>query len=1110
MQIAFTMGGGIVGGFFGAPELGMAAGAILGQLLFPGSGKHQYIEGPRLNDLQVTSGSYGLAIPDVYGSARLAGNVIWTAGIVEHKHVSEQEEGKGGPSQTTTQITYTYTCSFALGICKGEIDNILRIWANGMLIYTANPANTGAASKLNFTLYTGSSTQSVDPIMEANKGAGNVPAYRDLAYIVFEDLDLTNYGNRLPNINFEVVKSDSSSYPVVEVEIDSQTNIEDCVVTDDGEYMIIKSSAVAGKLVQKVDLINNIFVGSVNVTDAQGEGRLGVDELGNAYLHTPGDADSNRVAKYGPSMILVTESDLPAGGGNKHQGVNVIADRTSDFVWSTGYYMYGFYPRPSIALYNKSNLLWRWTAHFGGDEASIMGEEIDPNHKLWILETSQYQAPFGTWLYRFNPYTEQNDGGGEITALVDGNTDLDRFVYDPITQYFWVANHDGMWTLSYEEGVGFSLEKAWGSGYDSRYMFRIKNGKLWVKKTIATDVYYVEIDCTQLEESGKSYAQDLWVTPPSDSFTVRVHDPISKAFWGNRSLNPPRVAKQLYDRATSNEVTLSSIVDDICSQVGLTNPADVNTATLTDNVIGYVRDKQMTARKAIEPLQSAFQFDAVESDGKIKFVKRGSASVVTISNDELATHDDGQDMPPRLTHIRMEELELPNQMEMTYIDYTTDYLQNIQRARRLITESTQIDGASLPIVMTASTAKRIAEILLGNTWIDRDNYDISIPTKYLYLEPTDVITVNSGRSYIMRAAKMYVGASFVININALAEDSASYTSAAVGTHGEIVPSSEISYPGTTVWALIDNPLLRDAENYSSPLGYYIAGTGKRDAWHGAQVFRSKDGAISFVRIVPILESAIIGYASDALGEVADPWVWDNGHTVTVLLETPDAELDNCTEAQALEGTNWFLLGNSAVGWELCSFTVATLNSDGSYTLSGLLRGLRGTDWMCGLHSGGDIFILPSVSTIARVNMDSGDLGAEYFYKAVSFGMNFETGQLRSFTNLARGSMPYSPVHIDGSRDISNNLTITWIRRTRIMGEWQDSIDAPLGEDSESYEIDIYDGATIVRTIAAATETASYTAVQQTADGLTPGDPVILKAYQLSAQVGRGFPRQATV
>ena len=1110
-RIAFTVAGGIGGTLFGQPAIGMAAGSIIGGLLFPASGQHQYVVGPRLSDLQITSGSYGVPILDVYGSARIAGNVIWTAGIVEHKHVSEQEEGKGGTSQTTTEITYSYTCSFAVGICKGGIDSILRIWANGKLIYTASPTNTGAASALDFTLYSGSATQSVDPVMEAHEGAGNVPAYRDLAYILFEDFDLTNYGNALPNLNFEVVKSGTSSYPSVDVEVDSQSNIEDCVVTDDGEYGIVKSSAVSGKLIQKIDLINNIFVGSVNATDAEGEGRLGVDELGNAYLHTPGDANSNRVARYGSSMIFSAESDLPDGAANKHFGKSVIVDRVSDFVWSTGYYMYGYNQRPSIALYNKSNLLWRWTIHFGGDRAAIMEEAIDPNHKLWVLETSQYQAPFGTWLYRFNPYIEQNDGGGEITALVDGNSDLDRFVYDSNTRYFWVANHAGMWTLSYEENVGFSLEKAWGFEYDSRYMFRIKNGKMWLKKLIDASIYYVEIDCTQLEETGKSYAQDSWTTPPGDNFTNRIHDPISKAFWGNRSLNPPRFAKLLYDRATSNEVTLSSIVDDVCSQVDLTNPADINTAALTDNVIGYVRDKQMTARKAIEPLQAAFQFDAVESDGKIKFVKRGGASVVTIPEGDLGTHNEGEEMPPRLTQARTEELELPNQMEITYIDYDTDYLQNIQRARRLITESTQTDGAALPIVMSASTAKRIAEILLGNTWVERDNYDINIPTKYLYLEPTDVFTVTKdGISYVMRGTKMYTGAFGAIGINAPAEDPASYSSAAVGTHGEVTPSTEINYPGTTVWAPIDTPLVRDAENYTSPLGYYLAATGKRDAWHGAQIFRSKDGGVSYSRIAPLLESAIIGYAATALGDVADPWTWDNGSSVTVFLETPDAELDNCTQAQALEGTNWFLLGNDAVGWELSAFTTAVLNADGSYTLSGLLRGLRGTDWACDQHVSGDLFVLLSVSTMERIDMASGDLGAEYIYRAVSFGMNFETGSMRAFTNIGRGSMPCSPVHIAGSRDGANDLTITWMRRTRIMGEWQDYVDAPLGEDTESYEIDIYDGATIVRTISAVTETTIYTAVQQTADGLTPGAPVTLQAFQLSAQIGRGFPRQATV
>jgi hypothetical protein len=105
--------------------------------------------------------------------------------------------------------------------------------------------------------------------------------------------------------------------------------------------------------------------------------------------------------------------------------------------------------------------------------------------------------------------------------------------------------------------------------------------------------------------------------------------------------------------------------------------------------------------------------------------------------------------------------------------------------------------------------------------------------------------------------------------------------------------------------------------------------------------------------------------------------------------------------------------------------------------------------------------------------------------------------------------PLSPQHIKGTRDASNNLTLTWLRRTRYNGEWRDGADVPLGETAESYSVDIYDGSTLLRTIAATSETASYTAAQQTADGITPGDAVNVEVYQISSVVGRGFASTLT-
>ena len=47
-------------------------------------------------------------------------------------------------------------------------------------------------------------TQTPDPLIVAKEG--DAPAYRGLAYVVFERLPLANFGNRIPQLSFEVVR----------------------------------------------------------------------------------------------------------------------------------------------------------------------------------------------------------------------------------------------------------------------------------------------------------------------------------------------------------------------------------------------------------------------------------------------------------------------------------------------------------------------------------------------------------------------------------------------------------------------------------------------------------------------------------------------------------------------------------------------------------------------------------------------------------------------------------------------------------------------------------------------------------------------------------------
>src|SRR5512134_2753324 len=198
-QLGFAVAGAAVGSLFGMPQLGWIAGAAIGGLLFPSKGPST--EGPRLGDLAVSSSAYGMPIPIIYGTMRVAGNMIWSSGLREVKK-KQKTGGKGGGGSTTT---YTYYASFAVAFGEGPADDVVRIWADSKLILdkSATATHTTKAG-VKFRFHPGNETQLPDPLIEANVGAGRAPAHRGLCVIVFEDLALADFGNRIPNINAEI------------------------------------------------------------------------------------------------------------------------------------------------------------------------------------------------------------------------------------------------------------------------------------------------------------------------------------------------------------------------------------------------------------------------------------------------------------------------------------------------------------------------------------------------------------------------------------------------------------------------------------------------------------------------------------------------------------------------------------------------------------------------------------------------------------------------------------------------------------------------------------------------------------------------------------------
>ncbi len=184
-----------VGTVFGGP-LGGAIGALVGRQIDTAIIGGRRVEGPRLKDLTVQTSSYGSALPLHFGKMRAAGSVIWATELVEHKDTASS--GKGRPSVTS----YTYSSSFAVAVSSRPIAGIGRIWADGNLLRGASgDLKVGGTLRIHL----GHGDQAPDPLMVQAEGITHCPAYRGLAYVVFEDLQLADYGNRIPSLTFEIL-----------------------------------------------------------------------------------------------------------------------------------------------------------------------------------------------------------------------------------------------------------------------------------------------------------------------------------------------------------------------------------------------------------------------------------------------------------------------------------------------------------------------------------------------------------------------------------------------------------------------------------------------------------------------------------------------------------------------------------------------------------------------------------------------------------------------------------------------------------------------------------------------------------------------------------------
>lgn len=1051
-------------------SVGWLGGVIVGNLLFGQKGGPTQ-EGSRLSDLSVQSSTYGSALPLVYGTMRFAGNVIWSTPLQETRHVQTQHGGKGGGGGSSTQVTYTYSVSFAVGLCVGPVSTIRRIWADTKLIYDATASNTQSVEKYPGVIrfYVGDEDQLPDPTMEMYLGAGQVPAHRGLVYIVFTNLQLADFANRIPNIGAEVVATGGLQCNAVILPSPSGgLNREGGVINAANGIMIGTNSS---SNIYKYDLINNQLLMTAPMTDAAYGSLQGIDSQGYYYHCIDIIHVGMKIVKRHPETLGIVAQTAAV-----NLTVNGAVRRDKVFAYM------------SRLVYNTS--------------LEQIADLSTPFPSYGSNTAPMCDDPFGNYWQAAKDYIRKYDSNGNLTswsvsAWTGGLTAPDMVFWDDTTGhiYFTLSLSDRIVKWNVNSGFVAYLDGcSLAAGFGQQALFNMPlNGKWWTCGGITA---------TKIDLASMTIMETADFSPFLPTTSTHFGGVYEKFTNSIVVVTDAGEIKYPLDRYGNDTVPLAGVLTDLCLKAGMKN-TDVISSAVTNNLRGYIVNNRMAARDALQPLLGTFFIDGVEIDGVLNFVPRGQASAATIPYNDLGASDNVNpgDEVVRMDETRKQTSELPLRIDLTHIDPDRSYLTNTQHAARIAQAvgTEDLETIQLSIALTSAEAAQVVQRTLKNAWIERNSYTFNLGPSHLRLDPTDVITVLTDvTSFLVRLNQVDFGANNVVACTAIAEDGYAYISNATGTAATL-QALRIVLNGPVSLFLLDTPMLALSDD---SVGLYYA-FGLRNGVTSAALYKAPD-QLAWRIVGTGVEGPAFGWATTVLGDYSRPWVWDYTNTVTVVLG--EGTLDSKTALDVLNWNNVAMLGDEIIQWQ-----TATLVSDNTYTLSGLLRGRRGTEDATGSHAVGEQFVVLSTDGgLYRAPMGSTEIGNTAYYKGVAAGGIFDDAPTVPFTFEGRSLRCFAPVRVRGSRDGSNNLSLTWIRRTRWYGEWADNTDVPLFEDSEAYQIDVLSGGVVKRTISTASQAASYTAAQQISDFGATQTAVSVAVYQINAVIGRGEPAYATI
>jgi GTA TIM-barrel-like domain/Putative phage tail protein len=544
------------------------------------------------------------------------------------------------------------------------------------------------------------------------------------------------------------------------------------------------------------------------------------------------------------------------------------------------------------------------------------------------------------------------------------------------------------------------------------------------------------------------------------------------------------------------EILLPDLATKICADADF---SAIDVSGLDGLVTGYAVTDTMSPRDALSPVSVAFQFDAVESEGIVKFVARGRPTATALDEGDLVLADSGQ--PDfGFTLVRAEETDMPLCSRVGYIDVDADYRQAVAEARRLIGTADRTADSQLPIVMDQATAIGIGERLLMDAWTMRESAQFSLAPSQLALDPTDEVELAAGgRTYRLRLTAIDDTASRAVQ--AVATDPSIYE-AIVGPSRAPSVAQQVVQTGRALVVFADLPLLTADQTPWEPFAAAFA-----DPWPGSVLVLKSASDSNYTLDATLAAPACVGQTTADFYS-GPAWRWDEVNSLCVQLT--GGTLASLDDLSVLGGANALAVQNAGGEWEVLQFATAALTAPNRYTLSKLLRGQAGTENEMGspVAAGARVVVLNTAMQQLSLPQDQYALAFNYLWGPQGKPISDPSYQGASLQFEGVGLRPFAPCQLKAVYDAGgSDLVLSWIRRDRSPGadSWE-AAEIPMSESSESYDVEILDASgNVVRTFASLpSPDATYTAAEIASDfasGLP--SPFRFTAYQLSSVFGRG-------